>query len=285
MSILRGGRKLLFAAGLAGCGAAAAVIFTGLNLDGPSFKAYAESGFKTDSFREAFRANSLLNNTSPSKWDNDWDKRDPRSLVRPLKGDFGDLPESERDAYEEKIKKARATATRHLLLVRHGQYNLSGLNDAARTLTELGRGQADMIGLRLKELGLPYTKIIKSTMTRATETADIIHKHFPDLPASSCDFIREGSPIVPDPPSSHWRPQAKVNFFRIFCSFLFSIKIFTVCLLFPRSFSFISSYCFRAKRQNIPELLRPPPLSALLCFLFAIILNSGKQTQILSNQG
>lgn len=75
-----------------------------------------------------------------------------------------------------------------------------------------GMEQAEFTGLRLKELSLPYTKIIQSSMTRAKETASIISKHLPDLPIQSCDFLREGSPIKPVPDSPHWRPEAKVSF-------------------------------------------------------------------------
>lgn len=207
MSILRGTKKLLLAAGLAGCGAAAAVIFTGLHKDTESFKAHAST--LSIPFQD-FKFNNYYSSSS-TKWDYNWDKREPKSLITPLKGDFGDLPESDQNAYKEKLQKAKACATRHILLVRHGQYRMDGQTDELRMLTSLGRDQADRIGMRLKELDLPYTRIIKSTMTRATETADIIHKHFPNLPISSCDFIREGSPIVPEPPISHWKPEPKVR--------------------------------------------------------------------------
>lgn len=206
MSILRGTKKLLLAAGLAGCGAAAAVIFTGLHKDTESFKAHAAT--LSLPFQD-FKFSNYYFHNSP-KWDNNWDKRDPNSLIPPLKGDFGELPESDQNAHKERLKKAKACATRHILLVRHGQYKMDGATDEFRMLTSLGRDQATRVGERLKELDLAYTRIIKSTMTRATETADIIHKHLPELPISSCDFLREGSPIVPEPPVSHWKPEPKV---------------------------------------------------------------------------
>lgn len=209
MSILRGTKKLLFAAGLAGCGAAAAVLFTGLHKDTESFKAHAASTVPHPLQDYKFLN---LNEFTSTKWDYNWDKRDPGSLIAPLKGDFGDLPESDQNAYQEKLQKAKASATRHLILIRHGQYNMNGGTDELRQLTSLGRDQANRVGERLQELALPYTRIIKSTMTRATETADIIHKYLPNIPMSSCDFIREGSPIVPEPPSSNWKPEPKVIF-------------------------------------------------------------------------
>ena len=38
-----------------------------------------------------------------------------------------------------------------------------------------------------------------STMTRATETAQIILKHFPGVDSKSCDLVREGAPCEPVP--------------------------------------------------------------------------------------
>jgi serine/threonine-protein phosphatase PGAM5 len=140
------------------------------------------------------------------KWDFNWDRREPESLVKPLKGRFKSDLEHE-NKYNDKLEKAKAIATRHLILVRHGQYNLNGKTDEERQLTELGREQARLTGLRIKELGLPYTRLIQSTMTRATETAQIISKENPKIPVSSCNFLREGAPIKPEPPSASWRPE------------------------------------------------------------------------------
>ena len=74
-----------------------------------------------------------------------------------------------------------------------------------------GREQAEMTGARLLDLNYPYTKMISSTMTRARETADIIHKQMPDLPREESDFLREGAPIPPEPPSGSWKPEHYVR--------------------------------------------------------------------------
>ncbi|MEQ2199834.1 hypothetical protein XENOCAPTIV_013577, partial [Xenoophorus captivus] len=110
-------------------------------------------------------------------------------------------PSSEQDNSKPK-------ATRHILLIRHSQYNLSGNGDTERFLTPLGlnciltvsfntasvyfpaqiffcfclfsgREQAELTGQRLAVLGLKYDVLIHSSMTRATETAHIISKHIP----------------------------------------------------------------------------------------------------------
>lgn len=41
--------------------------------------------------------------------------------------------------YEERLEKVRPTASRHLIFIRHGQYNLEGPSDTERHLTELGK--------------------------------------------------------------------------------------------------------------------------------------------------
>lgn len=97
-------------------------------------------------------------------------------------------------------------ATRYICLIRHSQYNLKGEGDKERVLTPLGtdpsayikmtikghqidhllvpvlsagREQAELTGQRLAALGLKYDVLIHSSMTRATETANIISKHLP----------------------------------------------------------------------------------------------------------
>lgn len=206
-SLLRGSRKVILGLSLAGCTAAAAVMF-GLS-DENSRKAQAATLFP-----DAISGQKSFNQAR-YKWDVNWDKREPEFLIRPLKGQFGkEVPENKENesSYNEKLEKVRAKATRHLILVRHGQYNLTGKSDSEKFLTELGREQARLTGLRLKELALPYTRLVQSTMTRATETATIISKELPsDLKVTSCDFLREGAPIKPDPPVGHWRPESKVS--------------------------------------------------------------------------
>nr|CAB3264803.1 serine/threonine-protein phosphatase PGAM5, mitochondrial-like [Phallusia mammillata] len=122
-----------------------------------------------------------------SKWDNDWDKR----------------------ACD------KSTATRHIILIRHGQYNLAGKGDEERYLTSLGKEQASLTGLRLKELGLDkkLNLVTYSTMTRAKETCDLIYKQL-DAPITleKSDLLREGAPIEPDPPTPHWAPDPKTFF-------------------------------------------------------------------------
>lgn len=147
-------------------------------------------------------------NLPKTSWDFDWDKRDPASLVPPTKGSL----QSEEEIKKQSIDRPRPTATRHLLLIRHGQYNLKGIKDEERSLTTLGWEQAEFAAQRLKALALPYTKITQSSMTRAKNTASVISKHLPNVPVETCDFLREGAPIRPEPESPNWRPEASVSF-------------------------------------------------------------------------
>ncbi|VEN61384.1 unnamed protein product [Callosobruchus maculatus] len=137
-----------------------------------------------------------------AKWDDNWDHRAPESLVNPKQI----LSAKEENELNEKIEKQKSKACRHILLIRHGQY-VYGETDKDMVLTELGRIQADYSGKRLKELGLPYTNIIKSTMTRAQETGSIISESLPDVEVINCDLLREGAPIPPDPPIGSWKPE------------------------------------------------------------------------------
>ena len=65
-------------------------------------------------------------NFPSSEWDFKWDRRH--------------VPKEEVKA-DGTMQTARSKATRHLLLIRHGQYNLEGKTDEEKILTELGRKQ------------------------------------------------------------------------------------------------------------------------------------------------
>ncbi|KAK9498391.1 hypothetical protein O3M35_003035 [Rhynocoris fuscipes] len=119
-----------------------------------------------------------------NKWDSNWDKR---------------------DFIKDKDKANQPRHIRHIILIRHGQYNLNGEKDIDRCLTELGKTQAALTGKRLKELGLPYTNLIHSTMCRAVETANYIHEFIPDVPVKQSSLLEEGAPIPPDPPVGHFK--------------------------------------------------------------------------------
>lgn len=106
---------------------------------------------------------------------------------------------------------------RTFILVRHGQYVSNSKVDEERILTDLGKKQASETATRLSTLLAskqlpPLRRIVYSTMTRATETHDIILSGLLDnandsvkpgivLPEKSeaCDLIREGAVCRPVP--------------------------------------------------------------------------------------
>ncbi|KAH8266811.1 hypothetical protein KR026_003934 [Drosophila bipectinata] len=144
-------------------------------------------------------------------WDSNWDCRDPRLMVRPLKNT---LPEEE-NRFNSDLEKAKPKKARHIILVRHGEYLDVGESDATHHLTERGRKQAKYTGQRLSELGIQWDKVIASTMVRAQETADIILNEikFDKEKVVNCVYLREGAPIPPQPPVGHWKPEAS-QFYR-----------------------------------------------------------------------
>ena len=129
---------------------------------------------------------------------------EPRPIPKPYDFEWGpvvtwDYNWDLRHYYEEDQK--TPTATRHLLLIRHGQYNLEGKSDTERYLTQLGIQQATLTGQRLAELNLPNSSMVCSTMTRAKQTAGLIQQSLPEnveiLPHDS--ILEEGAPYPPEP--------------------------------------------------------------------------------------
>ena len=84
----------------------------------------------------------------PAQWDYNWDKRNPESLVKPLKPK---ATEEEVEDYQNSIKEKTPTVQRTYILVRHGQYEMKD-TDEERILTPLGREQANLTGERLASL-------------------------------------------------------------------------------------------------------------------------------------
>lgn len=142
--------------------------------------------------------NAEMNPRDPSPshlpWDYNWDRREPEYLKQDTNNNYR--------------SGALSSATRHIILIRHGQYNLEGKTDQERYLTDLGREQARLTGVRLANLSYPYTMMIHSNMTRAIETADILKESLPSVPVLPADgILREGSPIKPEPRVSSWKPE------------------------------------------------------------------------------
>lgn len=138
------------------------------------------------------------------KWDKNWDLREPEKRSEE---DKGRSDENNNVAGGERVGKM-PTATRNIILIRHGQYNLDGKTDSERYLTPLGREQAKLTGFRLAELKLPYTYLLHSNMSRAMETSQLISQNLPHVPVLPADgILREGAPITPEPRVGSWKPE------------------------------------------------------------------------------
>ncbi|XP_034191925.1 serine/threonine-protein phosphatase PGAM5, mitochondrial isoform X1 [Osmia lignaria lignaria] len=141
-----------------------------------------------------------------NKWDHNWDRRHSE-WSKMTKRDV----ESDKQIYGETLVKKNADIKYNIILVRHGQYNIEGKTDLDRTLTTLGRQQAEATGKRLQELKLPYDLIVQSTIVRAKETAQIIKNYLRDVTVKEDSGLTEGMPIPPDPPINFWK--SDVNFY------------------------------------------------------------------------
>lgn len=64
-------------------------------------------------------------------------RRNPKSLVKPPKKDNNENSIDE-NRYKEEVQKCVPKASRHLFLIRHGQYIMDGTSDTDRYLTDLG---------------------------------------------------------------------------------------------------------------------------------------------------
>lgn len=164
-------------------------------------------------------------------------RREPYSLLKPpkrSKSEKGD--QTDDDNIMEKLEKKKAKAIRHIILIRHGQYNMKGENDKERYLTGLGQEQAVLTGKRLKNSGIDFHSIICSNMTRAMQTAELILKELgrADLCIETQDpVLREGAPCLPEPPVSNWHPDLHVTKQILLLSF-WTGKVFAAS---PKSFN------------------------------------------------
>ncbi|KAM9101821.1 serine/threonine-protein phosphatase PGAM5, mitochondrial isoform X2 [Sarcophilus harrisii] len=193
---------------LAACGLAggsAAVLFSAVAVGKPRGTGASDAESRWASPEAPTWAERVRPGPTRGVWDSNWDKREPRSLINLRKRST----ETGEEEITSKLDNLKARATRHIFLIRHSQYNLDGSLDKDRTLTELGREQAELTGYRLASLGVKFDKIVHSSMTRAIETTDIISKHLPGVNRVSTDLLREGAPIEPDPPVSDWKPEAR----------------------------------------------------------------------------
>jgi len=158
-------------------------------------------------------------------WDYDWDHRETNATSQQAMSSGKGFAES------KKLGK-----TRHLLLVRHGQYDERYKDDRRRKLTPLGRHQAELTGQRLALIargGLGMMKrefagpchfkcIHTSDMERAKETASIIASHLSHVELKEPDpMLNEAlpAPMIPIRPDIRAVREIDANHSRIEAAF------------------------------------------------------------------
>jgi len=191
-----------------------------------------ECSSESQFYEEPECATSSSGESSKRCWDDNWDRRNPTATSTNTQtrvqqeqkqrvNNKSDIPFL--DAVSESVSTCSildpvggdiACGTRHVLLVRHGQY-VYNEGDSFKVLTDLGRRQAALTGERLKSLGIKFTNLVASTMTRAQETASLIYEELQQqggVEKSQCSLLREGAPYPLEPKSSVWNPLDKTFF-------------------------------------------------------------------------
>jgi serine/threonine-protein phosphatase PGAM5 len=94
---------------------------------------------------------------------------------------------------------ARTPPTHTIYLVRHGAYDTQAKADpqSGPGLTSLGIAESQMVAARLRSMPVHFDSMTSSTMTRARETAAVIHEALPDVPFDRSPQLSECTPPVP----------------------------------------------------------------------------------------
>jgi serine/threonine-protein phosphatase PGAM5 len=102
--------------------------------------------------------------------------------------------------FGQSVKKTnnKKKGIRIIYLIRHGQYNHKDKRSPfmGKGLVPLGIAQARLVATRLKSLGVVFSSLYSSTMTRAKETAMVINKDFPYLKLKKIRIISECTPTT-----------------------------------------------------------------------------------------
>lgn len=178
--------------------------------------------YNSKTLETSWKIPTVVNNNKvvENNWDTNWDMREEikEELYEDPKDEIiEEINEDLTDEIKQKDEKKKELVNHHIILIRHGQYEQNnGNSDEKRVLTELGREQARITGRRLKELSdakliHPIKYIYYSTMTRATETHNLIMESLLDENIlkhniQPCSMIKEGAVCRPDPKHITWLP-------------------------------------------------------------------------------
>jgi serine/threonine-protein phosphatase PGAM5 len=91
---------------------------------------------------------------------------------------------------------AQEAPIRTVYLIRHGAYlpDPKANPQLGPGLSPLGIAQARLVGSRLRSMPISFDSLTSSTLTRARQTAAIIHEQIADAPASASELISECTP-------------------------------------------------------------------------------------------
>jgi len=99
-----------------------------------------------------FPQSQLYNPTRPyPQWDAEWDVQNGLDHL-PIESSADAIANADALNAEAKIEYEPTNTTRHIILIRHGQYDESSREDEKRILTPLGRTQARLTGERLSRM-------------------------------------------------------------------------------------------------------------------------------------
>jgi len=91
---------------------------------------------------------------------------------------------------------SEALHSRTLYLIRHGSYDehAEAAPEKGPGLTALGIAQARLVAGRLRAASVHFDSITSSTLTRAEQTAAVIHESLPDVPLTEQSALVECAP-------------------------------------------------------------------------------------------
>ena len=116
----------LLAAFVAGSSATVAGFVLANHFDGGKANSPAAATKVSERDRFKFRAEALRKERKRVSWDDNWDGRDPVRMVKSPREYEADDPEKAA-SWRDKVDKMKPANTRHIVLIRHGQYNFGNL--------------------------------------------------------------------------------------------------------------------------------------------------------------
>ena len=81
---------------------------------------------------------------------------------------------------------------------------LTDVNNIFLRSFDIGKQQANLTGLRLKEMDCKFKRLVHSGLPRARETAELIQRHINAEIFEVDSLLEEGGPLPPSPTQTYW---------------------------------------------------------------------------------